>query len=212
MGIDRPRRAWTADRRHDALTIGPSSDGMAMATTLAAAFQNDPALGWIIPDAAERRARLPLLFTAIVTADLRKGTARCSRGHEVVTLWRDPGNAAPTIGETLQFAPGFVRALGPHIVRALKVSRAIEAHHPKSLRFAYLHYAAVAPAEQGCGWGGRAIRHGAAQAWPLPVFLETATPTNVGLYQSLGFKTVAEWNVPGGGPHFWSMLRPPDVD
>ncbi|GGI79909.1 N-acetyltransferase [Polymorphobacter multimanifer] len=182
-----------------------------MVATLAAAFQDDPALGWIIPDAAERRARLPLLFTAIVAADLRKGSALCSPEHEVVTLWRHAGHAAATIGETLQNLPGFVRALGPHILRGLKVSQAIEAHHPRNLRFAYLHYAGVAPAEQGRGWGGRAIRHGIAQARPLPAFLETATPANVGLYQNLGFRTVAEWDVPGGGPHFWSMLRPPDA-
>ncbi len=183
-----------------------------MAATLAAAFQNDPALSWIIPDAAERRARLPRLFAAIVAADLRKGEGLCSADHEVVTLWRHPGHAAATVPETLLALPGFLRALGPHIVRGLKVSNAIEAHHPRGLRFAYLHYAGVTPAEQGCGWGSRAIRHGIAQAQRLPAFLETATPANVGLYQALGFRVIAEWDVPGGGPHFWSMLRPPGAD
>jgi ribosomal protein S18 acetylase RimI-like enzyme len=179
-----------------------------MVATLAAAFQNDPALSWIIPDAAERRTRLSRLFFAIVAADLKNGEALCSRNHEVVTLWRRPGFAAATLIETLQGLPGFLSALGPHILRGFRVSHAIEAHHPKGLHFAYLHCAGVIPAEQGRGWGGRAIRHGIAQAAGLPAFLETATPGNVGLYQSLGFQIIAEWDVAGGGPHFWSMLRP----
>ncbi len=179
-----------------------------MVATLAAAFQNDPALSWIIPDPAERQARLPRLFAAIVAADLKQGKALCSSAHEVVTLWRHPSYIAASLTETLASLPDFLRALGPHILRGLKVSHAIEAHHPKHTRFAYLHYAAVRPGDQGKGWGGRAIRHGITQAQSLPTVLETATPTNVGLYQNLGFQIISEWDVPGGGLHFWSMLRP----
>ena len=29
---------------------------------------------------------------------------------------------------------------------------------------------------------------------------------HVALYLKLGFKVVGEWDVPEGGPHFWSML------
>ena len=35
--------------------------------------------------------------------------------------------------------------------------------------------------------------------------LETATESNVGLYQRLGYATISEWDVAGGGPHFWTM-------
>ena len=41
-----------------------------------------------------------------------------------------------------------------------------------------------------------------------PVYLETGKQRNLGFYQSLGFHVCDEWDVPGGGPHFWSMLRP----
>jgi hypothetical protein len=40
----------------------------------------------------------------------------------------------------------------------------------------------------------------------LPVYQETAKELNVELYCKLGFKLVGEWDVPTGGPHFWSLL------
>src|SRR3546814_14261896 len=57
---------------------------------------------------------------------------------------------------------------------------------------------------------GRIIRAQTAVAGAegLPCWLETATPENVPLYERLGFVTAAQWDVPGGGPHFWGMMRP----
>jgi ribosomal protein S18 acetylase RimI-like enzyme len=181
----------------------------AMIATLAAAFANDPGFSWVIPDAADRHARLPRIFAPIIAADMKRGHAIASAAHEVVTLWRAPGAADAGLLETLGLLPAFARALGPNLWRGLAVSSAIEAHHPKT-RFAYLHYAGVQPAHQGKGWGGRAIREGLARASQagVPAYLETATPENVGLYQSLGFSVTAEWDVPRGGPHFWSMMAP----
>ncbi|MBU1793935.1 MAG: GNAT family N-acetyltransferase, partial [Alphaproteobacteria bacterium] len=105
---------------------------------------------------------------------------------------------------TLPLLHTFGSALG----RALAVGNAIDAHHPQGFDYLYLHYAGVRPDAQRRGWGGAAIRAGLAQARAMgrPTFLETATPANVGLYQRLGFRILSEWDVPGGGPHFWSML------
>ena len=41
------------------------------------------------------------------------------------------------------------------------------------------------------------------------VFLETSAIDNVHFYLGLGFVTVAEVDVPDGGPHVWAMVRPP---
>lgn len=84
----------------------------------------------------------------------------------------------------------------------------MESHRPKGIDYWYLHYAAVRPEHQGKGWGGAAICEGLtpARSGGLPVYLETAKESNVALYLKLGFKVVGEWDVPKGGPHFWSML------
>jgi ribosomal protein S18 acetylase RimI-like enzyme len=188
---------------------GSSADLVQLVATLSAAFQNDPALSWILPDPAQRRLRLPKLFNIIVRSDLSAGTVLRSQSYEAVTLWRAPGKARMGLMEAFFSGPGyfqtFVTALGP----ALAVSHAIEAHYPRGIDYWYLHYAAVRPEHQGAGWGGAAIRKGLTRARSegLPVYLETVKESNVAIYLKLGFKVIGEWDVPNGGPHFWSMLN-----
>lgn len=180
----------------------------AIIETLALAFQDDPAVSWIIPDAAERAKRLPRMFAILTPADMAAGMALRSSNDEVATLWRAPGQAHTPMLQMLRLALPLWRTFGTALGRALAISGAIDAHHPQGIDYLYLHYAGVRPQAQGKGWGGAAIRAGLAQAREQgkPTFLETATPANVGLYQSLGFRVLSEWDVPGGGPHFWSML------
>ena len=40
-------------------------------------------------------------------------------------------------------------------------------------------------------------------------FLETARPGNVGYYERLGFRVVADEHAPGGGPRLWFMRFDP---
>ena len=194
-----------------AIVEGIPGDAPAMQRTLAAAFIDDPALSWIIPDRDERLRRYPAFFEAAVRWDLDQGFALRSAGTEAVTLWRAPGRAKAGLGETLASLPGYLGALGLRLPRALAVSNAIGAHLPKGLAFLYLHYAGVAPEHQGRGLAGAAIRAGQARAAAqgLPVHLETATESNVGIYLRLGFVVTGEYDVPRGGPHFWSMLWRP---
>lgn len=189
--------------------IAPVHDQASIVHTLARAFQDDPALSWILPDAAQRKIRLPLMFDFITPLDLRDGYALGSAGGEVATLWRFPGKAQTGMLDMVKLLPAVFNTFGAAALRALAVSEAIDAHHPKGITYHYLHYAGVLPEHQGKGWGGAAIRAGLdrADAEGIPSLLETATPRNVGLYTSLGFEILSEWDVPRGGPHFWTMLR-----
>ncbi|MFM5885781.1 MAG: GNAT family N-acetyltransferase [Novosphingobium sp.] len=189
-----------------------SADRAALVATLSAAFADDPAMAWIMPDRADRVRRLPRLFGLLVSEDLADGWCLASPGREAVTLWRAGASIHTSPWQLLRGLPGFIAALGPNLLRALAASSAIEAHHPRGLTCDYLHFAGVDPAFQGRDWGGAAIRAGMAQARTkgVPIYLETATPENVGLYQRLGFAVTQEWDVPRGGPHFWSMLWRPE--
>jgi len=67
------------------------------------------------------------------------------------------------------------------------------------------------PAARRRGLGVAMVRAGLSRAaGRLPCYLETASGANLGFYVALGFDVTAEWQVPGGGPRFWSMLRPRD--
>lgn len=177
--------------------------------TLAQAFQTDPALSWILPDAAHRARALRGLFRTLVPADARAGVALRAPADEAAALWRAPGQAHGGTLEFLRTMIPLVATFGTALPRGLKAQAGIDAHRPKG-RFWYLHYVGVRPGHQGKGHGGRIIRAqtAVADAEGLPCWLETATPENVPLYERLGFLTQVEWDVPGGGPHFWGMMRP----
>lgn len=176
--------------------------------TLADAFFTDPALGWILPDPEVRRAALPRLFRLLVKTDAKAGRVLRSAGDEAAALWRAPGQAeAGRLEFALSLLP-YLAVFRSALPRALKVADSIDAHRPDG-DYWYLHFVGVRSAHQGKGHGGRIIRAqtAVADAEGRDCWLETATPENVPLYQRLGFVTQVEWDVPGGGPHFWGMMR-----
>lgn len=193
----------------DTIGTAAATDHPALVETLAQAFQTDPALSWILPDPAHRARALRSLFRTLVPADARAGVALRAAGDEAAALWRAPGQAHSGGWEFLRTVIPLVATFGTALPRGLKVQGSIDAHRPKG-RFWYLHYVGVRPDHQGKGHGGRLIRAQAAVAdgEGQPCWLETATLENVPLYERLGFVTQVEWDVPGGGPHFWGMMRP----
>lgn len=184
------------------------ADQAALVETLAQAFQTDPALSWILPDADHRSRALRGLFRTLVPADMRAGLALRSGGDEAAALWRAPGQAHSGTLEFLRTVVPLVATFGTALRRGLRVQGSIDAHRPKG-QFWYLHYVGVRRDHQGKGHGGRIIRAQTAVAdvAGLACWLETATPENVPLYERLGFVTQVEWDIPGG-PHFWGMTRP----
>ena len=69
----------------------------------------------------------------------------------------------------------------------------------------------VDPDRQGEGIGTALVRHGVerARADRVPAFLETSKARNVPYYERFGFRTTAEEDAPGGGPHIWFMRLDP---
>jgi GNAT superfamily N-acetyltransferase len=193
----------------DGVETARLSDQATMIETLAQAFQTDPALSWILPDAQHRSRALRSLFRTLVPADMRAGVALRASADEAAALWRAPGQAHSGTLEFLRTVIPLVATFGTALPRGLHFQAGIDAHRPQG-RFWYLHYVGVRPEHQGKGYGGRIIRAqtAVADADALPCWLETATPENVPLYERLGFATQVEWDVPGGGPHFWGMMRP----
>lgn len=184
-----------------------AGDRSAVARMLGRAFADDPAMSYIFPDATARAERLPRLFALLFDSDA-VGMRLVAQDADAGTFWRPPGQAHVPMTAMLAQAIPLLTTLGIALPRALRLSHAIEAHFPAE-PFWYLHIAGVDPARQGQGLGGASIRAGLARcdASGVPAYLETATQSNVRLYGKLGFALVDEWQVPKGGPRFWSMLR-----
>lgn len=181
----------------------------AVVATLAAAFQDDPAISWMIPDPAERRRRLPRMYDWLVNDHLRHGIILGTPDCAAVTMWRLPGKVHHHDRLWPPLLWRLLRIFGMNLARAATVGDAIGAHVPAGEDYYYLRYAGVQPASQGQGLGGKVIRAGLAlaAAQGRPACLETATPENVGIYLRLGFTVVEEWHVPRGGPQFWTMAK-----
>ena len=190
--------------------LAVAGDRAAAAAALARAFADDPAFGYIYPDPAVRARLLPRLFALFFDSDGRAGMRLVTEDMTAVSLWRAPGRAHVGWGERLARAVPLLAAFRGATGRALRVGNAVDAHHPAG-DYWYLHVLGCDPAAQGTGRGGAAIRAGLERvAGRLPCYLETATESNLGLYARYGFAVTGEWQVPQGGPRFWSMLRPPD--
>jgi GNAT superfamily N-acetyltransferase len=178
-----------------------------LATMLAAAFQDDPVMSFIFPDPEIRRLRLPGFFSVIYKSDCEKGLAYIAANGEAATIWRAPGYGCISFGEMLRYAWPWLSASRTALARALIYDAASDAQHPKEPHW-YLHIAGCLPAVQGKGFGGTAIRAGLARcdAEGIPAYLETATESNLALYQALGFVVSHEWTV-SKKLRCWSMFR-----
>ena len=190
------------------IRIASPVDRTAIANMLARAFADDPAMSYIFPDPETCATRLPRLFGLLFDADSSDGLRLIADDVAGATLWRAPGHGKTDIWEMIRHAPGMVYALGGAVGRALRVSSAIDAHHPSS-PYWYLHIAGCYPMQQRRGIGGALIRAGLARVAgdQRACYLETALETNIGFYQGLGFEVLETWEVADGGPRFWSMLR-----
>ncbi len=189
------------------------ADRSAVAAVLASAFGNDPAMAWLWPDAARRHRRLPGFFRIITATDADPAHCDLSLAADgsiaAAAVWRPPGGWDTPTAAMIPALPALLGCFGTALPRALGLQSAMAAHHPRAPHW-YLQYAGCTPAQQGRGHGGAAIRARLARcdAQGLPCALETATPANVGLYQSLGFR-VTETFRHHDAPMFWAMWREP---
>jgi ribosomal protein S18 acetylase RimI-like enzyme len=186
------------------------ADQPAIVSVLADAFHDDPALTWIYRDSDQRAARLQRFFALIARADARLPLAHVASDGDGrilgAALWRPPGAWALPAISLVANLPRLVGAFGTALPRTLGLMGAMDHQHDRRPHW-YLQFIGVARDGQGRGIGGALLKAGLARAAGQPCYLETATPSNVGLYQAHGFGVRNQWQH-GDAPPFWSMWRP----
>jgi ribosomal protein S18 acetylase RimI-like enzyme len=196
-----------------ALRPATATDQPLAAGILARAFIDDPAMTWLLPDRSKRPQRLQALFGAITRVDADPAVwslaGDTGAAPAAVALWRRPGRWQTPFLATMRELPALLRAFGPGVPRALGLQGAMEAHHPSAPHW-YLQFVGCSPEAQGKGFGGAVIRDRLAvcDRDGIPAALETATPSNVPLYEALGFR-VTDTFTHKDGPLFWGMWRDP---
>lgn len=150
---------------------------------------------------------LPRFFALMAEQSRRYGGVLAMQNRQAAALLYPAGDVKEGgFWDTLRLVGMFKTALR----RAMIVGDAMHAHHPQPQPYSYLRYLGVTPSQQGKGLGGAMVREVVARAAQSGqgVLLETATQNNVPLYSRLGFEIISEWEVPGGGPKFWTMVHP----
>jgi GNAT superfamily N-acetyltransferase len=186
------------------------ADVETLARALAAAFEEDPVFGWLLPDERRRPDRLRRFFALeLGEVVVPSGTAWMSPEGLGACLELPPGKWRMPLRTQALHAPQFAAVFGRSLPRALITITKMERKHLREPHF-YVPYVGVAPEGQGAGLGtrllGRTLER--ADAAGVPTYLEATSERNAALYERLGFEHLGAFNVLGSPP-LWPMRRPP---
>jgi GNAT superfamily N-acetyltransferase len=182
----------------------------ALASTLAAAFAEDPVLGWLLPDVRVREERLRRFFTIELRhMAFARGTVSTCEGVRGAAMCMPPGAWQLPPRVALTQAPAFGRAFGRRLPIATAFQAAMELRHERRPHW-YILAVGVRPEHQGRGLGSALLSPTLARCdrEGLPAYLEASSERSAALYERLGFEHVRQLRL-AGSPPLWLMLRPP---
>lgn len=193
----------------DGLRQAVKADAARLEVVMASAFHDDPVIGWLMPDASRRPARLRRFFgIELRHLALSRGCVWTTSDFSAAALVLPPGRWRVPLSATLREG----RAFGFGLAKAARLGAAMEWRHAREVRrpHYYVRDVGVLPEMQGRGLGSallapaleRCDREG------LPAYLEASSERSAALYERLGFEHLSELSVLGSPP-LWLMLRPP---
>lgn len=178
--------------------------------TLAAAFEDDPVFGWLMPDRRKRRRRLERFFALelrhVVLPAGRVWTDDAGGG---ASLELPPGKWRMPLSAQAIHGPAFTRVFGVRLPFALALITKMEHRHLREPH-CYIPYIGVAPDAQGRGLGTRLLGPtlDRCDSERLPAYLEATSERNAALYARLGFEHLGAFTL-GSSPPLWPMRRAP---
>lgn len=179
---------------------------------LAAAFADDPFIGWFFRDRWRRRLALPRFFGAVLYELLPGGAVFAIEPDGVlagVAAWTPP-SVEPLSPVRARLSALQVRAIFPRAARRLRGGFATLAEYHPSFPHWYLAFVGIDPGAQRRGLG-RALLEPVlveADAAGGACYLETPFPGTRSFYERLGYEETAELEPVRGAPRIWTMTRP----
>lgn len=197
------------------LGIRPAAfaDARRLGATFARAFNDDPGMHWVLPNASTRVRRLERFFTVLL-ARLIDAPARLvltTREAEAGAIWAPPGAWKLPIQRIMPAAPGMIGAIGAHgMLRMGLHERHLGTHHPREGHW-YLATLATDPAFQGQGMGSALVELVLERCDEegFPAYLETQNESNVAFYRARGFSVVGKLDFGSHAPPVWLLWREP---
>jgi GNAT superfamily N-acetyltransferase len=181
-----------------------------LAAALAAAFNDDPVFGWLIPDERTRERRLRRFFALELRhMGFARGTVWTCDGFAGAAMCMPPGAWRLPLHVAFAHAPAFGRAFGRRLPIATALQLTMEHHHERQPHW-YIVAVGARPEQQGRGLGTALLSPTLAlcDEAGLPAYLEASSERSAALYERLGFVHVRELRL-AGSPPLWLMLRAP---
>jgi len=177
---------------------------------LARSFADDPIIRWPFPTDGSHEEQCRELFRILDEPFAETGWLWEAGNAAGVALWVPPDGEARFLEIELGTRDAIDAMTEDDGVRYRAFWDWIEDHLPTEPHW-FLDHLAVAPEHRGEGLGTALVELGVgfARRDEVPAFLETARPGNVGYYERLGFRVVADEHAPGGGPRLWFMRFDP---
>lgn len=188
------------------------------AQALSNAFQDDPLYNFVVPNHDHRRRWLPVIKREVLRNTLPAGhtyvAIDAQRKILAVLALSPPGKFphpwwtnARLFWNVLLWPTPWCPTLSKVWPLRRYAATFDEIHYRRP--HWYIDVVGVDAAYQGRGIGTLLIRHAItlAEQSQLPIWLETQTASNVGYYESFGFRVTVQKHPAPGGPPTWGMLR-----
>jgi len=197
----------------DTRRAGPD-DLPAVAATLAAAFDADPAWTWVFPDPDRRPDQLRAFWMLLLEGAVDLGWVWTTPDAGAATLWIPPGEPELAPAQAAREGALWEELLGPDVWRATILGEAFERAHPKFPEHYYLSLFGTRPDRRGQGLGMSLLADNLARidAEGVPAYLESTNPVNLDRYRSVGFADHGEFRLGDDGPAVTTMWRAPPGD
>lgn len=182
-----------------------------VATALAHAFASDPAMSWVFPDDATRRATIERMFALLLDRLwLEQDECYTTTAGAGACVWELPGRWKVGVLEQLQTLPRLALMARRDTPRLLQSFYKLESNHPSEEHY-YLPFVGVMPDWQGRGIGAALLRPvlDRCDRERMPAYLEASSPRNRNLYERQGFAVTEEFRLGKGSPPLWRMWRAP---
>ena len=184
------------------------------AEMLGRAFQDDPQLSFIIPDAKRRKEALPHIFRFLLLDGISEGVVHAtSERLEGVAAWFPSwkGGRSLWVLYRLGLLALYFR-VGREVIKKLRFFSEFESSIRRRVApypHWYLSPLGVDPRFQGGGHAGKLMDAMLTRvdSENLPCCLETQNKKNIAFYRKYDFTVVDESTVPGTGVKTWVLVR-----
>lgn len=189
--------------------LATPADAAAVTATIAAAFFDDPVIGWVWRDPVRRHQILPDFFALLVADSLVNGEVYTTDDIAGASLWLPPATSEPTAEETAALVAAIETVSHEFAPAALELMEILEDHHPHEPHY-YLPVVGTRPERQGRGIGSAVLAPVLQRCDQegLPAYLEATSARNQALYLRHGFEVTREIGLPDG-PTIRAMWREP---